>query len=307
MHPLRSLAAGEALAARLVLEEAHEVLGDVHHAGVLVHDDHAARTHDRPGLPQAVEVDGKIEALGRYATTRRAAGLHGLDFRPGGGAAADVVDHLAEGHPERHLDQSGVANLADQREDLGAGVTGHADLGVLGGAAIDDDPDIGEGLDVVDTGRAAVNASLDRVGGSLSRLPHESFHRPDQGSLLAAHEGARAANDLDLEVEPCAENVGPDETELAGLAEGDQRVLDRQRVLAANIDDAMSSADRDAGDQHPLEDRVRVALEEAAIHVGAGIALVTVADHVLGPVIVAAGPRELPLLPGRETGSSTAA
>ena len=249
---------------------------------------------------------GRSKRSAGYAAARRAAGLHGLDSGLARRAAADVVDHLADGHPERHLDETRVADLSDQREDLGAGVSGHADLGVLGGAAIDDDPDVGQGLDIVDAGRAAVDAPLDGVGGPLSRLPHEPFHRPDEGGLLAAHEGARAANDLDVEIEPRTENVGAEETELPCLAQCDHRVLDRQRILTANVDDAMGSTDRNAGDHHALEDRVWVALEQAAIHVGAGVALVTVADHVLGPVIVAGGPRELPLPPGRETGPSTA-
>jgi hypothetical protein len=46
-HPPRAFAAGDALAAALALDEVHEELGDVHHAGVLVHDDHAAAAHHR--------------------------------------------------------------------------------------------------------------------------------------------------------------------------------------------------------------------------------------------------------------------
>ena len=42
----RPFAAGRALAAGLARGEAHEVARDVHHAVVLVHDDHAARAHD---------------------------------------------------------------------------------------------------------------------------------------------------------------------------------------------------------------------------------------------------------------------
>ena len=51
---------------------------------------------------------------------------------------------------------------------------------------------------------------------------------------------------------------------------------------------------------------MRVALEKAPVHVSAGVALVTVADHILGLMTVAAGPGELPLPPGRETGATPA-
>ncbi len=62
---------------------------------------------------------------------------------------------------------------------------------------------------------------------------------------------------------------------------GDPGMLDGQRVLAAHVDVTLAGADGTGADHHPLEDLVRVGLEEAAVHVGAGVALVGVADHVL--------------------------
>ena len=44
-HPLGALPARDALAAAFPLDEIHEKLGHVHHAGVLVHDHEAARAH----------------------------------------------------------------------------------------------------------------------------------------------------------------------------------------------------------------------------------------------------------------------
>ncbi len=46
-HPLGAHAAGDALAARFLLDEFEEEAGDVDHATVLVHDDQAAGAHDR--------------------------------------------------------------------------------------------------------------------------------------------------------------------------------------------------------------------------------------------------------------------
>ena len=78
-HPLRPFPAGNALAAGLVAEEIQEILGDIDHAGLLVHDDHAARAHDRAGLGQALVIDGQVEHLLGQAAARRAAGLDGLE------------------------------------------------------------------------------------------------------------------------------------------------------------------------------------------------------------------------------------
>ena len=56
---------------------------------------------------------------------------------------------------------------------------------------------------------------------------------------------------------------------------------DRERVLRAAVDVALGGVDRERGDRHALEDPERVALEDAAVHERAGVALVRVADDVL--------------------------
>ena len=89
-------AAGDALAARLVHAELHEVPGDVHHAGRLVHDDHAAGAHDRARRWPATR--------SRPACRAASAGMQppegppvctALNVPPSGIAAADLLDDLA--------------------------------------------------------------------------------------------------------------------------------------------------------------------------------------------------------------------
>ena len=65
------------------------------------------------------------------------------------------------------------------------------------------------------------------------------------------------------------------------LADRRGQALDRQRVLGPDIDVAVVGTDRVAGDGHALQHLLGAALQDAAIHEGTGIALVTVADHVL--------------------------
>ena len=69
----------------------------------------------------------------------------------------------------------------------------------------------------------------------------------------------------------------------ARLGVGDRlgEALDGQRVLGAHVDVALVRADRVAADEHALDDGVRVALEDGAVHERAGVALVGVADDVL--------------------------
>ena len=60
-----------------------------------------------------------------------------------------------------------------------------------------------------------------------------------------------------------------------------------------------------AADDHAFEQRVRIAFDLVAVHVGAGIAFVRIADDVL---LVGDGlAQELPLQAGEESGAAAAA
>ena len=83
------------------------------------------------------------------------------------------------------------------------------------------------------------------------------------------------------------------------------KAVNGERILGADVDEALRSADRVAGDRHRLEDRVGVALKSGAVHVRARVALVGVADHVLLALGLLLG--ELPLHAGREARAAAAA
>ena len=55
----------------------------------------------------------------------------------------------------------------------------------------------------------------------------------------------------------------------------------RQRVLAADVEEAVTARGREAADGHRLDHRERVAFEQHAVLEGAWLALVGVADHVV--------------------------
>ena len=58
--------------------------------------------------------------LCRNAAARRAAGLRGLKCLAARNPAADVVDHFPERRTHRNLHQTGVVDLAAERENLRA-------------------------------------------------------------------------------------------------------------------------------------------------------------------------------------------
>ena len=80
--------------------------------------------------------------------------------------------------------------------------------------------------------------------------------------------------------------------------------LDGERVLRAHVHVSLPRAHGPPRDGHGLDDGVRIALQNAAIHESPGIALVGVAKHVFE--IPGAGLGELPFHAGRETGPASA-
>ena len=304
-HALGAHAARRALAAALILDEVEEVARHVDHAGVLVHDDEAARAHDGAQLLQVLVVDRHVEVLLGDAAARGAAELHGLEGLAAGHAAADLVHQLAELHADRHFDQAGVLDVAAQREHLGALAALRAERRIPLRALEHDRRNIGERLDVVEHAGLAPEALVGRERRPRTRLAALALDRRHERSLFTADEGARAHADLEVEVEARAHDVVAQQAVLARLVEREVEALDGQRVLGAHVDVALMRADRVGADDHALDEAVGIAFEHRAVHERARVALVTVAEHVLHVAGRVVG--ELPLHAGREAGAAAAA
>ena len=146
---------------------------------------------------------------------------------------------------------------------------------------------------------------LGRIRRPDARLAALALDRVDQRRLLAADEGPGAEADLQVEVEAGAEDVLAQQPALAALVDGVLDPLDGQRVLGADVEEALVRADGVAADDHPLDDVERIALEHAAVHERAGVALVGVADDVVGSCRRPRAHR--PLLAGRKAAAAAAA
>ena len=80
------------------------------------------------------------------------------------------------------------------------------------------------------------------------------------------------------------------------IGEGGTHSVVRERGLAAHVHDHALGTDRVRTEQGPLEELVRIALEELTIFEGARLGLVAVDDHEGRPL----GSEEIPLLRGGE-------
>ena len=125
-----------------------------------------------------------------------------------------------------------------------------------------------------------------------------------QGAALAADKGACAAVHMEVEIEAAAQNVVPQQAQLLGLGNGGFQPGHGQGILGPDVDIALVAAGGQARDHHALQHGMGVALHNGAVHEGAGVALVAVADDVLLVGLLPAG--AVPLAAGGEAAAAPA-
>ena len=128
---------------------------------------------------------------------------------------------------------------------------------------------------VVDHGRPAEQALVRRQRRLGAHLAAPAFEAFEQRRLLAADIGAGADAHFDVEAGRGAQKpVG------LGQHEGALHRADGVGIFRADIDVALGRADREARDGHALDQQEGIAFHDHAVGVGAGIALVGIADDV---------------------------
>ena len=133
-------------------------------------------------------------------------------------------------------------------------------------AATDDGRDIGEGLDVVDQGRAAPQSAFRRERRARARRAALAFDGGHQRGFLAADKRAGADADVHVEVERRFKNAAAQQAQLLRLLDGGLQARDRQRIFRADINKSLVRADGVGGDGHAFEHAVRIAFQNAAVH-----------------------------------------
>ena len=231
--------------------------------------------------------------------------LGGLEFLSLGDAAADVIDDGAQGRSHRDFHEADVVDVAGEREDLRPLALFGADAGVPGAAAEDDLPDVGEGFHVVQDARLLPEAGHGGEGGPRSRHAALALDGGHQRRFLAADEGAGALVDLQIEVKAGSQDILSQQAVFLGLVDGDVQAVDGQRILGPAVDVTLVGADGLGGDDHPFQNGMGVRLQDAAVHEGAGIAFVGVAQDVFD--VARRGGGELPFHARRESGAAAAA
>src|SRR5712671_5538801 len=107
-------------------------------------------------------------------------------------------------HRDAHFlfDIARLLDMAGDAEDLGSGVARPAEASEPGGTALQDGRRGGDGLDIVDGGRATIKADGRREGRLEARLAFFAFQAFEESGLLAADIGAGTAVQVDVVIIP---------------------------------------------------------------------------------------------------------
>ena len=233
-----------------------------------------------------------------------AADLDGLELLAAADAAANIEDHFLDGGAHGNFDEAGVVHVAGEGESLGAGALLSAERAVPLQTVIDDEGDVCKGLHVIEDGGRLPQTLFDGSGGLDAGHTALTLNGGGEGAALAADESAGAGIDMDAEVEAASKDIITQQTHFLGLGNGGLETADGQRILGTDVDVSVLSAGGAACDHHALEDAVGVTLHDGAVHKGAGVTLVTVADHVLhGSLLL---PCAVPLAACGETAAAAA-
>ena len=138
--------------------------------------------------------------------------------------------------------------MAGNAEELGPGIVRPPDGGEPGRAATADVGYLGDRLDIVDRGWAAVKANIGRERRLQSRFAFLSFEAFEERGLLPANVGSGAVVNVKVEI-PAVDVVVANELGLISLLDGGLQALALTDELAANIDVGGVSAHGESRDQ----------------------------------------------------------
>ena len=161
-------------------------------------------------------------------------------------------------------------------------------------------------LDVVDRGRAAVQADIGRERRLQPRLALLALEAFEKRGLFAADIGAGAMGDVEVE-RPAVDVVLADQLGLIGLIDRGLQMLALADELAAHVDVAGMRTHREACDQAAFDQQMRIVPHDLAVLAGAGLGFVGVDDEIARAPVLGLLRHERPFHTGRKSGAAAAA
>ena len=216
------------------------------------------------------------------------------------------LDQLAKRNAHFLFDIAGIVHMAGDAEQLGACVAVLAETGEPVGAAAQDRRHDGNGFDIVDRGRAAIEAGTRRERRLQARLALLAFQRFDQRGFLAADIGAGPAMQVDVELPAGFGGIVAEKTSGIGLVDGGLKAARLVHELATDIDIGGMRTHRETGENTAFQQLVRLVPDDVAILACAGFGLIGVDHQIMRAGADFLG-HEGPFQAGRETRAAPAA
>ena len=163
-----------------------------------------------------------------------------------------------------------------------AALLGGANAGEVFGSMAQNVRHTGQGLHIVDDGRAREKTRNGREGRLESGEALSTLERSQQGGLFATDIRPRTPVNDDIQIKAGPLDILAQPPLGIGLVQGALQALRRAEVLAPNVDVGLMAADGIGCDDHAFQQGVRVPLHDVAVLEGTGLTLVRVDHQVFG-------------------------
>ena len=220
LEPGGALAAGDAPAAAFVRVELHNAQRELHHAGVFVQNDGAARAQHAFDFCQRVEIHRDVALFRFEERTRRASRYHRLQFLAIAHAAADFVDHPQQVESDRQLVHAGFVDVTGKADHARTAVLGRSQRRKRRPAIADDSRNRGKRLHVIQERRRLPGTHHCRKRRLHARDAALAFNGIEQGCFFTAFVSARAGVRVHVEIETSALDVFAQIAAIVGLGDG---------------------------------------------------------------------------------------
>ena len=244
--------------------------------------------------------------LRRKTSAGGTADLYGFEFSASLDAAADIIDHLAQGSSHGNLNEACVLNGAGDGEGLRSGTSLCSDGAEPVSTLHDDTGHIGEGLHIVQDCGFGPESLV--YGSWRFNTGHTSvtFDGSGQGRTFTADECTGTAVDMHMEAEICSQNVISEQALFLSLCNGVGEPLYREGVFRTYIDITVLCIHCIGGYGHTFDQTVGVTFHNASIHECARVTLVAVTDNIVF-FYICVGSYLFPFLSGGESAAASSA
>ena len=173
-----------------------------------------------------------------------------------------------------------LGDMSCDAKQARAAIFRSAALGVGFAAFQNDGRNGAERFDVINDGRAAVEADDSREGRLDARITALAFERFHQRGFFAAFVCASAGMREYVEIKPRAENILAEIAVRVGFFDGSLHDVQHVAIFAANVNEAAMRSKRTPGDNHALDQLMRIHFHQRTVFARARFGFVGIANQV---------------------------